>query len=486
MHSKLWLSFAQGNVLVSTHLLLKAIFCAGQRSSFHTLTAQALPAAKLDRLYEDHIICEAVLRSLPPVSKKYVFLLLYIDTAVPAKSLDEWVLSDGLSKHRAALDRLLQLRVFVEVTERKKDGNYRLNPAFQSQLRQVIVNGGAPPREPMPPDVAVRIPSMEELETYALRQWENFLLQLVSSGFEESTSEPFSPSMMKICQRSGLLTLRENETPRLTENGFQFLLMETSSQLWQIIREYISTAEDRGFDAADLISFLLGLSFHIVGQAYNVNTLTKMQQKAVEELAALGIVRVQQGMKERWFIPTKLATSLAANLSDSSSRKQAEGFVVVETNFRVYAYSTSRLHSEILRLFSRLEYQLPNLIVGAITKESLYKAFGNGITGEQIISFLQQHAHPRVAQRIPSVPENVTDQIRLWESDRNRVQLTSAYMYDDFPSEDVFESACTYARDVGGWLWDDTKHRRLVVRAESHQEMREFIRRQNTGSSNRK
>ncbi|GLJ29881.1 hypothetical protein SUGI_0590640 [Cryptomeria japonica] len=34
------LSFAQGNVLVSTHLLLKAIFCAGQRSSFHTLIAQ--------------------------------------------------------------------------------------------------------------------------------------------------------------------------------------------------------------------------------------------------------------------------------------------------------------------------------------------------------------------------------------------------------------------------------------------------------------
>ncbi|GLJ35182.1 hypothetical protein SUGI_0708100 [Cryptomeria japonica] len=29
-----------GNVLVSTHLLLKAIFCLGQRSSFHTLTAQ--------------------------------------------------------------------------------------------------------------------------------------------------------------------------------------------------------------------------------------------------------------------------------------------------------------------------------------------------------------------------------------------------------------------------------------------------------------
>lgn len=29
----------------------------------------------------------------------------------------------------------------------------------------------------------------------------------------------------------------------------------------------------------------------------------------------------------------------------------------------------------------------------------------------QIISFLQQNAHPRVAERIPSIPENVTDQV---------------------------------------------------------------------------
>lgn len=33
---------------------------------------------------------------------------------------------------------------------------------------------------------------------------------------------------------------------------------------------------------------------------------------------------------------------------------------------------------------SRVEYQLPNLIVGAITKESLYGAFENGITAQQV------------------------------------------------------------------------------------------------------
>ncbi|XP_061374051.1 general transcription and DNA repair factor IIH subunit TFB2-like [Gastrolobium bilobum] len=183
----------------------------------------------------------------------------------------------------------------------------------------------------------------------------------------------------------------------------------------------------RGVDAADLISFMLELSFHVIGEAYNINTVTNFQRNIIKDLADLGLVKLQQGRKESSFIPTKLATNLSVSLSDLTSRKQ--GFVVVETNFRVYAYSSSKLHCEILRLFSRIEYTLPNLIVGAITKESLYNAFENGITADQIISFLQQNARARVAERIPSVPENVTDQIRLWESDLNRVEMTEEYLY---------------------------------------------------------
>ncbi|XP_012452699.1 protein POLLEN DEFECTIVE IN GUIDANCE 1 [Gossypium raimondii] len=70
---------------------------------------------------------------------------------------------------------------------------------------------------------------------------ECFLLQLISSGqAEKSTS--FSSFMMRIFQR-GLLRQRDKESPRLTESGFQFLLMDTNAQLWYIIREYISNSE---------------------------------------------------------------------------------------------------------------------------------------------------------------------------------------------------------------------------------------------------
>ncbi|KAL1569638.1 RNA polymerase II transcription factor B 52 kDa subunit [Salvia divinorum] len=435
----------------------------------------SLPAVKLDKLYENSFICEAILRSLPPLAKKYVLQLLYIDGPVLAKWLEEWVLADGASKHKVAIDRLIQLRVLTETVQRKKEATYLFNPPFQRNLQKHILCGGVSPREPMPSNVTVRLPSPEELDAYAVQQWELFLLHLINST-EVERSMNMSSSMMKVFQRGLLSQKDDKEPPRLTEGGFQFLLMHTNAQLWYIIREYITNCEEQGVDTADLISFLLELSFHVMGKAYNLNTFSEIQRTIVKDLVDLGLVKLQQGRKESWFIPTKLATNLLISLEDTATRKQ--GFVVVETNFRLYAYSTSKLHCEIFRLFARVEYQLPNLIVGAINKESLYKAFLNGITAEQIVSFLQQNAHPRVAKKIPTVPENVSDQIRLWEADLNRVEMTTAHLYDEFPSRDVFEAACDFAREYGGLLWENSKKMRLVVKSEIFMQLREFLRSQ--------
>ncbi|KAG5528153.1 hypothetical protein RHGRI_028930 [Rhododendron griersonianum] len=253
------------------------------------------------------------------------------------------------------------------------------------------IRSGVLPREPMPSTITVRLPSLEDLEAYAAEQWE-----LRPSG-KDNKLQLFND---------------ENIPTRPSESE----LMDTNAQLWYIIREYITNSEERGVDTADLISFLLELSFHVTGEAYNMNTLTDIQRNVIKDLADLGLVKLQQGRKESWFIPTKLATNLSISLSDLSSRKQ-------------------------------------------------------------IITFLQQNAHPRVAERIPSVPENVTDQIRLWESDMNRVEMTPASLFDEFPSRDVFEAACDFAREYGGVLWEDSKKMRLVVKAEILGQIREFLRR---------
>ena len=46
----------------------------------------------------------------------------------------------------------------------------------------------------------------------------------------------------------------------------------------------------------------------------------------------------------------------------------------------------------------REDYRFPNLVVGVLTRESLNDAFRKKITAQQIMKFLQTHAHPLCKQ----------------------------------------------------------------------------------------
>ncbi|RXI05148.1 hypothetical protein DVH24_006405 [Malus domestica] len=49
-------------------------------------------------------------------------------------------------------------------------------------------------------------------------------------------------------------------------------------------------------DSSDLISFLVELSFHVKGEAYNINTLNERQKNIVKDLADLGLIKLQQAL----------------------------------------------------------------------------------------------------------------------------------------------------------------------------------------------
>lgn len=439
----------------------------------------SLPAIQLDRLYESHWTCQAVLRSLPPLAKQYVLRLVLVEAAVGAADMESWVKAGARSQHLAAIERMEQLRVLLK----EKSASFRLNPELQRQLQRALIAGGGPPRERMPAAIAVRVPPLNELDHYAVRQWESVLLQLVTVGAAPARGAAGGGGaqnavIMDTFRRAGLLATGEGEGSKLTEAGFQYLLTDTNEQLWQLMREYVAAAEERGSASGQLIAFLLELGFHVVGEAYSMADMSAKQRKVVEELAGLGLLLLQKGQKEQWFVPTRLAANLSASLLESASWQPTEGFIVVETNYRVYAYTSSRLQTEILKMFVREEYLLPNVVVCTITRESCNAAFNSGIGAEQIITFLRKHAHPTVAQRKPVVPETVSDQIRLWEHDRNRVRLSTAVLYEQFPSTEVYELVLQHALDIGALLWQDDSGGRLVVKGSVHEEMRTFIRRQ--------
>lgn len=71
----------------------------------------------------------------------------------------------------------------------------------------------------------------------------------------------------------------------------------------------------------------------------------------------------------------------------------SEKFIIVETNFKVYAYTRSKIYLALLKLIMRVEYAFPNLIVSTLTRSNLYPAFERGISAKQVIDFLESHAH---------------------------------------------------------------------------------------------
>ncbi|CAN0426136.1 unnamed protein product, partial [Discosporangium mesarthrocarpum] len=121
---------------------------------------------------------------------------------------------------------------------------------------------------------------------------------------------------------------------------------------------------------------------------------------------------------------------------------------------QVVCYSRSNLHFAMLSLFTELRARLPNAIIGAITRESMRQALAMGIGGRQVLDFLKWHAHPTVRRRSPVVPENVADQILLWEQERDRMSSVGGVLLDlSRGSEESFREVVGCAMDVGGCLW---------------------------------
>ena len=401
----------------------------------------------------------------------------------------------------------------------------RLHPALRDHLRAAVYDLTPEATQQPPAHLQALVPTLAELEEVATERWEALLLFLVGASGPPPPAEgsecvpaPHRDAALALTWHSRRLDVPEllhaaglMSTPAevaaaaaasampgfepaaptapapsrggagalsVSAAGFRFLLLERASQLWLLLQHYLSAAEARGADAAAAVAFLLRLSFlppHVPQRAPDAEA-RPAQRRMLADLATLGVLALFGDDDDRWFCPTPLAASLAAGLAAGGAGRPRDGHIIVETNYRVYAYTSSPLELAILRFFVRPEYRLPNVFVGALTRESVAGALTHGIGAEQIVAYLQQHAHPAVAGRTPAVPETVTDQIRLWAAGTLRLRASPATLYDDFPNADAYRAAAAHARTLGALLWADDAKRVFVARRDVQPQMREFFR----------
>ncbi|KAJ4928595.1 hypothetical protein JOQ06_016385 [Pogonophryne albipinna] len=436
----------------------------------------------LDRLYDHPATCLAVYRELPSLAKNYVMRMLFLDQPLPQAALALWVKIDSQKDHDECVSVLAGLRLWHSQQLQGGLQGYILNPVFKDNLRIALLGGGkawADEGSSLGPDRHAR--DIRSLDRYAMERWEVILQFMVGSP-----GAAVSQDLALLLVQAGLMKSEAGEAPYITSAGFQFLLLDTASQLWYFTLQYLNTAQSRGMELVEILSFLFQLSFSTLGRDYSVEGMSDSLLTFLQHLREFGLV-FQRKRKSRRYYPTRLAITLAAGVTSTSSTLATPGtgdagFIVVETNYRLYAYTDSELQIALVALFSEMLYRFPNVVVAQVTRESVQQAIANGITAQQIIHFLRTRAHPVMLKQTPVLPPTITDQIRLWELERDRLTFTEGVLYNQFLSQVDFEVLRDRAQGMGCLVWQDVAHRVLVVSPQGHSEVKRFWKRQKSNT----
>jgi len=78
--------------------------------------------------------------------------------------------------------------------------------------------------------------------------------------------------------------------------------------------------------------------------------------KFLQHLREFGLLYQRKRTSGR-FYPTRLALNICAGENKTSLVSNKDGYIVVETNYRIYAYTDSSLQIALLGLFTEILYR---------------------------------------------------------------------------------------------------------------------------------
>ena len=292
-----------------------------------------------------------------------------------------------------------------------------------------------------------------------------------------------------------------NQNNTITGAGFNFLLANRSKQVWCLIESKIKTS-------FNLIQrcFLAQLAYTKPYHAYSLifGDYQTDKEQVLLELQDLGVVHVEK--EQQVFYPTELIEGIlysdliSENDLDGDTEeveekmKSVEGqqnytnkeakkrYLILETNYRLYAYTDSDLQVKTLEYFAKMLYKLPNMSVLTITRKTIQEACQRGITAEMIIEYIKTHSHEvQKNSKVPGLggtgakhilPPVVTDSIRIWAMERDRTKPQGCIIYSEFDSPQMFQKLYKRAQDLGVCLYGSEKELKLVIHETAHKEMR--------------
>ncbi|KAJ6595054.1 transcription factor Tfb2-domain-containing protein [Mycena vulgaris] len=263
-------------------------------------------------------------------------------------------------------------------------------------------------------------------------------------------------------------------------------------------------------DLVEVLSFLFMLSTMELGREYSTEGMNDTQTAAMTQKAMLNDLRDygflwQRKPSSRRFYPTRLATTLTSSppplpTSTGSSSGPKEGFIVLETNYRIYAYTGTTsvllsfalqptltkfaqynpLQTAVLNLFVALKYRFPNLVARSITRDSVKKALSNGISAEQLSN---NSCTPTNEKEQSLVSRHIPRSDPVMGAEKNRLKSQEGYLHTAFTSPDDYELVLNYTKQLDVLMWENAAKRYFFGSLDGHANIKDFIERRTGGKA---
>merc|ERR1712176_1161652 len=201
--------------------------------------------------------------------------------------------------------------------------------------------------------------------------------------------------------------------------------------VWEIIKTWFLSRYN-----LDQKLFVCKLAFCQPYRKYAITALRKDQVELLHDLEKIGVIYFSNTPNDEYFCPTYLHQGLLYNNSDNindndngtneNESDESERFLIIESNYKIYAYTKNSHHIDILSYFADHSVCpcLPNFHTYTLTRNSVQQAIDQRISSELIISYLKNRIHTKQENASISriggagdrfvIPPVVTDSIRLW------------------------------------------------------------------------
>ncbi|KAI6214151.1 General transcription factor IIH subunit 4 [Aphelenchoides besseyi] len=415
-----------------------------------------LSADIMEQLYQSEACCLAIFRLLPPVSQQCVAMMVFSkDFDITKQCNPEQI--------NVVVDNVTLLQKLHLLVEDDRTGIVSLQSFFRynymtTTQKSAVETSGIGIREL---DTKTRKAASKDLYQKAVERWECILTYLALPS--DSAVKNVSTNTRELFQHIGFTrqTTREME---ITSLGFQFLLLSRNEQIWTYLIYYLKYLEATSPGHVVVLlefffsTFLFQFKSATVADRLNADESSNRNittpfviddnwndtiNSFLVHLRELGLVFIRK-RKDGFFFITPLLISLVATDSIREGLIEVgrdKGFLVTETNYRLYAYTNSELHLSVLATFTEPHCRFPNFVVVHMTRESVRRALQAGITARQITQYLRSNSHWKSIEAhgaLHCVPPTVVDQVHLWEEERERLVCQDCVMYSTFESEEEY------------------------------------------------